>query len=415
MARFLGDYFGSTAPDLRDEDYRVEPLRIVHVVSALGWGGMEARTLETARWQVANGCDVLIATPEHGRTYAAAHRAGLAAASVDFSSSLRLDGLLGLRRLLKTHSADVADFHTNRSHAVAVRDLCALVRSRHNLGKKPAKGLKLNREFPFQHVIATSQAAKEALIRDGAVRRSRASVVGEWAEDRFFAPVINGPAVEGLRDRLGLPTGRPIIGTCAMMRPDNAFDDLIRATAALRDRGLGVTCVLVGGTGERLTGANAVEMDLRTLAQDLGVEDCVMFLGHRNDVPELLSAMDVAAIVSRHTAQTRVGPEAAARGRPVVGYAVGALGETVRDGLTGRLVPAGDLAAFIHGLERFLSDPQERESTGRNAALFARQNFRQGPKMRETLRAYQQARQVRGVVPAVLDLVRPGLRAKQAA
>jgi glycosyltransferase involved in cell wall biosynthesis len=398
----MGVWFATTCAGGRPVEAakKPAPLRIAHVVSAAGWGGMEARTLETARWQAANGHDVLVITPEDGETFAEAVRCGLRTVHADFGGADKLGGLLRFRRLLRDQATDVADFHTNRSYAFGVRDLCALVRSRHNLGKKSSKGLKLNKEFPFHHFISTSRAAQDALTRSGAVRLSRSSVVGEWAEDRFFSPVISGPAVQGLRARLGLPTDRPVIGTCAMIRPDNAFDELIRATAALRDRGLPVTCVLVGGPSERRADLSALELELRALAQDLGVQDLVKFLGHRNDVPELLSAMDVVAIVSRHTAQTRVGPEAAARGRPVVGFSVGALGETVREGLTGRLVPPGDLPAFVGALERLLEDQAGRERIARSAELFARQNFRQGLKMEQTLRAYDQARARRRGRPA---------------
>lgn len=364
-------------------------LGIAHVVSAMGWGGMEARTLETARWQADAGHPtVVIAAPE-SRIFAEAERRGLRAAAVDFGGRDKLASLRQMRRAIRDHGVQVADFHTNRSHAMGVIDLCARVRSQHNLKTKARKTL--NKEFPYSRFIATSEAAREALSDCGAVRASRIDVVGEWADERFFAPVAKASEMARLRQRLGVRPDGHVIGACAMMRTDNAFDDLIRATALLRERGVEATCLLVGGPSETRREGCEQERQLRGLARDLGVDDLVQFLGHRCDVPDLFDAMDVAAIVSRHTAQTRVGPEAAARGRPVVGFAVGALGETVREGLTGRLARLGDIYGYASAIERLLRRPAERQEMAENAASFARRNFRQGPKMERTLAVYRQA------------------------
>jgi glycosyltransferase involved in cell wall biosynthesis len=57
--------------------------------------------------------------------------------------------------------------------------------------------------------------------------------------------------------------------------------------------------------------------------------------------------------------------EAMAHGRPVVATAVGGIPELVEDGVTGLLVPAGDVAALRSALERLLADPILRRRMGR--------------------------------------------------
>jgi glycosyltransferase involved in cell wall biosynthesis len=387
------------------------PMGIAHVVRETCWGGMEARTIETAQWQAASGHRVIVVTPEHGRTFAEAERRGLRAVHIDFDGPDKLGNLRAMRRTIRGHGIDVADVHTNRSLAIAIKGMCALVRSQHNLKKKPPRGLRLNREFPFEHFITTSHAARERLSAGGQVRAARISVVGEWAAERFFAPTASYD--EAMRRRAGLDIVdfEHVIGACAMLRDDNAFDDLIRATALLRGRGLDVACLIAGGPALTGAGPCAQEAELRALARDLGVAEAVKFLGHRCDVPELFDAMDVATVVSRHTAQTRVAPEAAARGRPVVGFAVGALPEAVRPGDTGALAAPGDIYGFTREIERLLRDRRERERLSANAAAFARRDFRQAPKMEQTLAAYRRvlARPEPGRAPAP-DL-HPALRA----
>jgi 2-deoxystreptamine N-acetyl-D-glucosaminyltransferase/2-deoxystreptamine glucosyltransferase len=59
-----------------------------------------------------------------------------------------------------------------------------------------------------------------------------------------------------------------------------------------------------------------------------------------------------------------VAREAMAWGRPVVASAVGGLTDAVRDGVTGLLVPPGDIPALRAALERLLADPELRARLG---------------------------------------------------
>jgi type III pantothenate kinase len=59
-----------------------------------------------------------------------------------------------------------------------------------------------------------------------------------------------------------------------------------------------------------------------------------------------------------------VAREAMAHGRPVVATAVGGLVDVVEDGLTGLLVPPGDVRALREALERLLGDADLRERLG---------------------------------------------------
>src|SRR6185436_18879852 len=63
--------------------------------------------------------------------------------------------------------------------------------------------------------------------------------------------------------------------------------------------------------------------------------------------------------------------EAMACGSPVVASRVGGLTITVRDGVTGYLVPEGDPDALAERVRALLDDPSTRERLGREAALWA--------------------------------------------
>jgi glycosyltransferase involved in cell wall biosynthesis len=97
--------------------------------------------------------------------------------------------------------------------------------------------------------------------------------------------------------------------------------------------------------------------DLAARAQELGVADRVDFLGHRNDVAQLLACSDVVVLPSLYEGLPLSVLEAMAAERPVVATAVGGTDEAVIDGETGLLVPPGDPAALAGALAIVLGDP----------------------------------------------------------
>lgn len=96
-----------------------------------------------------------------------------------------------------------------------------------------------------------------------------------------------------------------------------------------------------------------------------GFQDRVKFLGFLNDVKPFYRAIDVAIVPSLKEPLGRIPLEAASYAKPSIVFAVGGLPETVRDGQTGWLVPAGDVPALSRSLSNSLEAPSEEY--GRNA------------------------------------------------
>jgi glycosyltransferase involved in cell wall biosynthesis len=87
---------------------------------------------------------------------------------------------------------------------------------------------------------------------------------------------------------------------------------------------------------------------------------------------------DRAAVVvapSRREGYGMAAREAMAHGRPVVATAVGGLPDAVEDGVTGLLVPPGDVPALRAALERLLGDAELRSRLGAAARTAAVERF----------------------------------------
>ena len=107
-------------------------------------------------------------------------------------------------------------------------------------------------------------------------------------------------------------------------------------------------------------GGGGGEAYVAAAAQQHGVTERTVFTGHREDVPEILRALDVLVIPStRHEGVPQIGLQALACGTPVVGSDVGGIPEIIRPGTTGRIFPAEDAAALAAKIRETLEHTEE--------------------------------------------------------
>jgi glycosyltransferase involved in cell wall biosynthesis len=123
--------------------------------------------------------------------------------------------------------------------------------------------------------------------------------------------------------------------------------------------------VLIAGDGDLMA-------ELRQHAAALGIADRVVFAGHRTDVPDLLSALDVFCISSLYEGTPLALFEAMAAGKAIVSTSVDGCREVLEDGVTAVLVPPRDAAALAGGLDRVLADSPLRQRLGEQALAASR-------------------------------------------
>ena len=158
-------------------------------------------------------------------------------------------------------------------------------------------------------------------------------------------PPAGGPAE--LAD-LDVPPGTTVIGAVGRLFEVKGYDYLIRAVALLKARGRSLRCVVLGEGPE--------EQRLKRLIADLGVEEEVRLIGHRQDVAEIVRALDVAVLPSRAEGSPLVVLEYMALGAPIVATTVGGVPELIEDGVHGLLVAPRDPGALAQAIDRLLDD-----------------------------------------------------------
>jgi glycosyltransferase involved in cell wall biosynthesis len=138
---------------------------------------------------------------------------------------------------------------------------------------------------------------------------------------------------------------------------------LLRATRALLDAGVPAALV-IAGDGE-------LRESLESETDRLALRERVRWLGARSDVPDLLAAMDVFVLPSRTEGYSLALVEASAAALPIIATAVGGNAEIVQDGVTGRIIPAGDDERLIAAMRELAVDSGLRTALGAQARAWA--------------------------------------------
>jgi glycosyltransferase involved in cell wall biosynthesis len=182
------------------------------------------------------------------------------------------------------------------------------------------------------------------------------------------------------RDDLHLGAETHALGVVAQLTPWKGQDDAIKAAALSTRAGFDVRLFIVGKA--KFTAAagrydnRSYEQYLRRLVREEGVEDVVAFLGERDDVPAILSALDLLLVPSWEEPFGRIAAEGMAMALPVIATSLGGPAEFIEDGRDGLLLPPRQPDRWSAAICELLSDHGRRAEMGQRARHKARRSFR---------------------------------------
>jgi glycosyltransferase involved in cell wall biosynthesis len=345
---------------------RVEgPLRVLTLVDTLRPGGAErlattvARLLDRSRFEPI----VCISRPVEAPSPLIddLQASGVPLLCLERRSRADLAAWRPLLELLRRERVEIVHSHMFGSNVwaafmTAIAHVPVFVAHVHKwtYGDQPHRVL-LDRELVARRadvVLTVSQADRRRMLERGGLPPAKVRVL------------VNGimplaPSRADVRAELGIPADAEVVGTVAVLRREKAHEVLFDAVQLLADEFPRLR-VLIAGTGPE-------ERRLRALVRAKGLDQRVLMLGFRRDVPDVLAALDVVLLPSDHEGSPLAVMEAMAAGKPIVATRVGGVPELIEDGTHGLLVPPRDPRALADALGRLLRDPRLREQLGRQA------------------------------------------------
>lgn len=224
---------------------------------------------------------------------------------------------------------------------------------------------------PFVHrYIAVSRDLEQWLVDQIGVEPSHISQIYNGVDNQKFRPRnAEDPAPPWLpqfADERHVIIGS--VGRMAAVKDHltlvRAFIELVRMRPDLRE----IARLVIIGEGPCREGC-------AQLLAEAGLSDCAYLTGERNDVAELMRAMDIFVLPSLGEGISNTILEAMATSLPVVATQVGGNPELVQSSVTGRLVPANAPQSMAHALLEYVCDAQLRHRHGSAGCSIIEQRF----------------------------------------
>lgn len=154
------------------------------------------------------------------------------------------------------------------------------------------------------------------------------------------------------RKKLEISDSDIVVGFVGRFEPRKGADILVGAAALLMQRSKHYL-LLLAGEGPQ-------QKSLERLAQRLGINDRVRFLGFCQNVPEVMAAFDVGVVPSRSEAFGIVCLELMRMKVPVISSGAGGMAEYITDEQTGLLLKENTPEEICRCVERLVNDKQLR-------------------------------------------------------
>jgi len=363
-------------------------LRVLHVITRMPVGGAErliadiVRRLDRSRYHPMVCC-----IQARGELAAEIEQAGTALFCLERMKSKRFDwgAVRDLANLVRRERIDLV--HTHLYHAnlygrlAAWRSGVPAIATVHNTYTRPKLHRRLiNRLLSraSSRVIAVSEDIRRDLIRYDGVRPDKIVTIPNAINiARIETPISRQEA----RQRLGIPDHVLAIGCVGRLEEQKGHRFLVEALAILKDIPLRVFFV----------GDGRLRKTLEQQAASLGVAQSTTFLGTRQDVPEILKALDLYVMPSLWEGLSLAMLEAMAAALPVVISDVGGVSQAVGKDEYGIRVPPGNAVELARAIRSLSGDSQRRVALGARARQRVLENFSLDAMLRELAKVYDEA------------------------
>jgi len=354
-------------------------LTVLHTEASLGFGGQERRILrELEGLDPARFRGLLLCQPGSKLGLVTEERK---IPTIRFKMRSAYDpvAFIKILQLLKRERVDIVHAHSSRDAwlAGAAGQLLGIpvFRTRHLL--TPIGG-------PYVYarltdvVLTVSEDVRRYLISAG-VPGDKIVAVPTGINLTRFDPARTD--LVDMRARFHLSRDAYLIGLVAVLRKAKGHRFLLQAVRQLAPEFPQIK-LLIAGTGPQ-------EHNIKNLIKELGLGEQVLMLGHQDDIPSLLRALDVFVLPAQEEALGTALIEATAMGVPVIATRIGGIPEVL--GEAGLLFESEDVDGLVNHLRTLIRTPELAARLRAQGAARARELYDENLMVRRTEALYREA------------------------
>jgi len=351
-------------------------LRILQVCSSDSWGGMEMHVAVLSELLQQRGHAVLVATKPGSPLAQRCERAGLSVTRFEGGKYVAPAETARMATLLRRFQPDVVHVHYSRDLWQVVPALSGISRVplvfvKHIGTQKPKRDL-LHRYLygRVDFAIAISRVIEENLLATHPLGRGKVGVIYHGVDVADFQR--RARAREDVRRSLGFSPETLVVGTLGRLEPHKGHLEFIAAAEKVLERVPEAEFLVVGGPtrGEEEKAEVIYDRWRRS-----PIREKIHFAGFREDVPEVLSAMDIFVFPSHAEAFGLVLIEAMAAGLPIVTSNCDGVLDVVEDGVNGFMLDPTDVDGIAEKIVLLAQDLQLRKRFAGASLALAQKRF----------------------------------------
>lgn len=217
-------------------------------------------------------------------------------------------------------------------------------------------------------LFCQSSEDAESAVTERIADPAHVLTIGNGVDVRRFDPEKFGDGAN-VRKEFGIPADAFVIGLIGRQVREKGIAEFLQAAEMLGRR---FPCAYILLVGERLASDHAQDVEKEFARARAALGERLIAPGLRNDIPELLAAMNVFCLPSWREGMPRTIIEAMMMGKPVVATDIRGAREEVVNEVTGLLVPVKNPVRLAGALSSCLENPgwaRQAGKAGRERAL----------------------------------------------
>ena len=364
-------------------------LHILHTEAAAGWGGQEIRVLQETRLLLERGhrvslvCQADSPLEERARSIS---NSRFHLIPISMKSALSLWVFLTLYRYVsKNNNLDVIHTHSSVDSwlggVVGKLSGVPVIRTRH-------VSLPVNDFFPNhllysyipQRILTSGNMIADILKQVRCVDSNKVVSIPAGVDLRKFDSGISG---EKIREELKVDSNQILIGKIGVVRGWKGHNYFLEAIPLILKKIPRARFVIVGdGPGFK---------EIKSKVKIAGIDNKVNLLGHREDVPEIMAALDVQVLASFAGEGTpQVIPQAFAMKTPVVATKIASIPDLLGQGERGILIEPENALSLAEGVLKIIRNPEIAKRLVENAYSFCLKELTVDKMMDSTIAIYEE-------------------------
>ncbi|MEA4903024.1 glycosyltransferase family 4 protein [Desulfitobacterium sp.] len=284
---------------------------------------------------------------------------------------------VSINRIRPPKAALVASLHGSVAHEIRLQLETIHKSPTSYMARRYFDQLEYNGASSAEYVILCNQWMKKILTDEFRVPNEKIKVFQYGYDIENFFHLMRK------KSEIKCPANKKVIMYSGRLVQIKGVDHLLDALGRLKEERQDWIC-WIAGEGDKLA-------ELRLQCKVLGLEEDVIFLGNRDDIPSLLAQADIFVLPSIIENQPLSIIEAQLAGKAIIASDAGGLPEMIQHKVTGLLTPVGNIECLCANLSKLLKSQSLRITLGSTAKDWALSHWSLDKIVNQTVEVYQKA------------------------